>query len=61
MGNGQLDENLEEQGDEHLARLLGISVEDYLKLDHDGIHDVISNDGLVYRHYIQFRDRKSVV
>ena len=54
MGNRQLDENLEKQGDKHLARLLGISVEDYLNLDHDGIHDVISNDGLVYRHYIRF-------
>lgn len=54
MSSKQLDEIYEEQGNNHIAELLGISVEDYLSLEHSGINEVTSNDGLAYRYYIQF-------
>lgn len=56
MSNRQLDELYEEQGDKHIADLLGISVDDFRLLDHDGIQEETSEDGLVYRHYIEFNE-----
>ena len=54
MSSRQLEDINEEQGNNHIAGLLGISVEDYLSLEHSGINEVTSNDGLVYRYYVQF-------
>jgi hypothetical protein len=56
MSSRQLDDLNEEQSDNLVAGLLGISVEDYQRLDHSGIQDVTSNNGLVYSYYIQFND-----
>ena len=56
MSSTQLDNIYEEQGNNHIAGLLGISVEDYLNLEHSGINEITSKDGLVYRYYIQFSD-----
>lgn len=55
MSKRQIDDLHEEQADKHIANLLGITVNEYQQLDHDGIQDVTSNDGLVYRHYIEFK------
>jgi len=56
MSSRQLDDLYEEQADKHIAELLGITADEYQQLDHDGIQDETSNDGLVYRHYIEFKD-----
>jgi len=56
MSSRQLEDLYEEQSDKHIADLLGISVDDYNQLEHDGIQDETSEDGLVYRHYIEFKD-----
>ncbi len=56
MSSRQLDDLYEEQADKHIADLLGITTEEYQQLVHDGIQDETSNDGLVYRQYIEFKD-----
>jgi hypothetical protein len=56
MSSRQLEDMYEEQSDKRIADILGISFEDYQSLNHNGIQDVESNDGLVYRQYIQFSD-----
>jgi hypothetical protein len=54
MSSRQLEDLYEEQSDKRIAEILGISVEDYQSLNHSGVQDVESNDGTVYRQYIQF-------
>jgi hypothetical protein len=56
MSSRQLDDLYEEQADEHIAKLLGITTDEYQQLDHDGIQEETSNEGLVYRHYIEFKE-----
>lgn len=56
MSSRQLDEIYDKQSDEFIANLLGISTDDYLSLNHNGIQEVSSNDGFIYQYYIQFSD-----
>ena len=41
-------------GKEHLAKLLGISVEDYEKLKHQGLQEVTDTEAQIYKYFIQF-------
>ena len=41
-------------GKEHLAKLLGISLEDYIKLQHEGLQEVTDTEAQIYKYYIQF-------
>ena len=56
MSSRQLEDLYEEQSDKHIAQLLGITVDEYHQLDHDGIQEDASDDGLIYGYYIEFRD-----
>ena len=44
----------EEERNEHLAHLLGISLEEFMKLHHHGLKEVTDSELQVYKYYIQF-------
>lgn len=50
----------EEERDQHLAHLLGISLEEFKKLHHSGLKEVTDSELQVYKYYIVFsRDSPS--
>ncbi|MCS3871155.1 hypothetical protein J3D55_004071 [Chryseobacterium ginsenosidimutans] len=50
----QLDDLFEQQSDEHIAKLLGITLEEFQSLEHSGVLDNSSDDGQIYEYYIEF-------
>jgi hypothetical protein len=56
MSSTQLDDLYDEQSDKHIAKLLGITVDEYNQLEHGGIQEDASDEGLVYRYYIESKN-----
>ena len=44
----------EQERSEHLAHLLGISLEEFMRLHHNGLKEVTDSELQVYKYYIQF-------
>jgi len=44
----------EAQRNEHLAHVLGISLDEFLRLHHTGLKEVTDSELQVYKYYIQF-------
>ncbi len=44
----------EQERNEHLAHLLGISPEEFSRLHHSGLKEVTDSELQVYKYYIQF-------
>lgn len=44
----------EQERNEHLAHLLGISLEEFMRLHHSGLKEVTDSELQVYKYYIQF-------
>ncbi|MHC1689966.1 MAG: hypothetical protein AB9833_03950 [Bacteroidales bacterium] len=60
MISSKIDENIEENRDKKLAKVLGISFDDLSQTDFD-IDTDKSDDGLVYNLLIKFRDSSPVI
>lgn len=43
-----------QQRDKHLAHLLGLSYEEFIRLHHSGLKEVTDSELQVYKYYIQF-------
>jgi hypothetical protein len=44
----------EQERNEHLAHLLGITLEEFTRLHHTGLKEVIDSEMQVYKYYLQF-------
>jgi hypothetical protein len=43
-------------GNEHLAKLLGISLEEFAQLRHEGLQEVTDTEAQIYKYFIQFKE-----
>jgi hypothetical protein len=44
----------EQERNEHLSHLLGISIEEFMQLHHSGLKEVTDSELQVYKYFVQF-------